>query len=391
MLADAPLPLPILVAPDPALRLAARDVGPADADAVRAMVPRMFAAMYAARGIGLAATQVGSGLRVAVVDVRRDGLSRPFCMINPVVVAASAETAAREEGCLSMPGIRAEVSRPARVLVRYLDATGASCEVEGDGLLAACLQHEIDHLDGVLFVDRLSRLRRQMALKARRQGLAQALASCMEGAMDEADRYREDGADGLDDPLVHAYVEVGRLAARLSVARALAVGMGLAALGMACTTAWFAAREPVVILRAAPARAAADSGGVAAARELAAAAVSRSFEGGWDAALAERMRFTPDGTASLDAWLKEIGEGAGRGACVQALAAPTLTAEKVVSGVRSWSFDVPVRIWRTSGGAASATAGAAVVEVSSGPGLQGGMAVSGIATRRPAGAVPASP
>ncbi len=161
----AAAPLPILLVPDPRLRTKARPVAPGDGEAVRALVPRMFAAMYAAPGIGLAAPQVGVGLRLAVVDLQPDDKPAPIVLVNPEVVAASEERALREEGCLSLPGQYAEVERPARVKVRFHDLTGARQEIEADGLLAACLQHEIDHLDGVLFVDHLSPLKRNMILR----------------------------------------------------------------------------------------------------------------------------------------------------------------------------------------------------------------------------------
>ena len=157
--------LPILLVPDPTLRAKCRAVGPQDTDAVRALLPRMFATMYEAPGIGLAAPQVGEKLRFIVVDVQPNETKQPIALINPEIVARSAELAAREEGCLSLPGQFAEITRPARVKVRYLDETGARKEVEADGLLAACLQHEIDHLDGVLFVDHLSALKRNMILR----------------------------------------------------------------------------------------------------------------------------------------------------------------------------------------------------------------------------------
>jgi peptide deformylase len=160
-----PAPLPILLVPDPRLRAKAKPVGPADADRVRDLAPRMLAAMYAAPGIGLAAPQVGELLRLVVIDLQRDGSRAPLVLVNPEIVAASAETATREEGCLSLPGQYAEVTRPARVRVRYQDLAGARREIEGEGLLSACLQHEIDHLDGVLFVDHLSALRRNMLLR----------------------------------------------------------------------------------------------------------------------------------------------------------------------------------------------------------------------------------
>jgi peptide deformylase len=157
--------LPILLVPDPRLRARAKPVGPADADRVRDLSARMLAAMYAAPGIGLAAPQVGELLRLVVIDLQKDEAKAPFVMVNPEIVAASPETATREEGCLSLPGQYAEVTRPARVRVRYHDQEGARREIEGEGLMAACLQHEIDHLDGVLFVDYLSTLKRNMLLR----------------------------------------------------------------------------------------------------------------------------------------------------------------------------------------------------------------------------------
>lgn len=165
---DAPAPapvLPILMPPNPILRAKTRRVGPADADAVRALLPRMLATMYAAPGIGLAAPQVGVGIRVAVVDLMPDETPAPLHLINPEIIRVSEEWATREEGCLSLPGQYADVSRPARVRVRYHDQHGAAREIEAEGLLAACLQHEIDHLDGVLFVDHLSALKRNMILR----------------------------------------------------------------------------------------------------------------------------------------------------------------------------------------------------------------------------------
>ena len=158
-------PLPILIVPDPMLRKTARAVTPDDAETVRSLIPAMFAAMYKAPGIGLAAPQVGSLLRVIVVDVAPDKIPAPFALVNPEVIAKSAEMATREEGCLSLPDQYAEVTRPARVKVRYQDEQGIRQEVEAEGLLAACLQHEIDHLNGVLFVDYLSSLKRNMLLR----------------------------------------------------------------------------------------------------------------------------------------------------------------------------------------------------------------------------------
>ncbi|MGH7155840.1 MAG: peptide deformylase [Acetobacteraceae bacterium] len=157
--------LPILIVPDPALKTRARKVEEHDAAKIRDLVPRMLATMYRAPGIGLAAPQVGVGLRLAVVDLMPREKPAPIILINPEVVATSEETATREEGCLSLPGQYADVTRPARVKVRYTDPAGARQEIEANGLLAACLQHEIDHLDGILFVDHLSGLKRNMILR----------------------------------------------------------------------------------------------------------------------------------------------------------------------------------------------------------------------------------
>ena len=157
--------IPILIAPHPSLRARARAVGPADTETVRALLPRMFATMYQAPGIGLAGPQVQLALRVTVVDLAPDNVRTPLALINPEIVAISEELATREEGCLSLPNQYADITRPARVKVRYLDATGAKREIEADGLLAACLQHEIDHLDGILFVDHISSLKRNMILR----------------------------------------------------------------------------------------------------------------------------------------------------------------------------------------------------------------------------------
>ena len=173
-----PIPtLPILLAPNPILKSRTRPVGDTDAAAVRELVPQMFATMYQAPGIGLAAPQVGSRLRLAVVDLMAANKRNPIVLINPEVWARSDEQFTREEGCLSLPGQYAEVTRPARVKVRFLDESGARREIEADGLLAACLQHEIDHLDGILFVDHLSGLKRNMIYrrlaKERRQKAAE--------------------------------------------------------------------------------------------------------------------------------------------------------------------------------------------------------------------------
>ncbi len=157
--------LPILMPPNPILRAKTRKVTPADHERVQALLPAMFTTMYAAPGIGLAAPQVGVGLRVAVVDLMPEGVRAPIALIDPEIIRVSEDWAVREEGCLSLPGQFADVSRPARVAVRYQNEDGATHEIEADGLLSACLQHEIDHLDGVLFVDHISALKRNMLMR----------------------------------------------------------------------------------------------------------------------------------------------------------------------------------------------------------------------------------
>lgn len=165
---EAPVAAPliqILIAPNPILKARARRVLDSDADIVRDLVPRMFASMYHAPGIGLAAPQVGVSLRLAVIDLMADDKRNPLVLVNPEIIASSAELATREEGCLSLPHQFAEVTRPARVKVRFEDAAGVKKEIEAEGLLATCLQHELDHLDGVLFVDHISALKRNMLMR----------------------------------------------------------------------------------------------------------------------------------------------------------------------------------------------------------------------------------
>ncbi len=157
--------LPILIVPDAKLRQKCRAVGPTDADVVRELAPRMLATMYKAPGIGLAAPQVGSLLRLCVVDIQKDDVLTPMVLVNPEIVAVSKDLHTREEGCLSLPGQYADVTRPAEVKLRWLDLDGTKREMQADGLLATCLQHELDHLDGVLFVDHISALKRNMLLR----------------------------------------------------------------------------------------------------------------------------------------------------------------------------------------------------------------------------------
>lgn len=155
----------ILIVPDKRLRMKARRIVPADREQVRGLVPRMFAAMYRAPGIGLAAPQVGVSLRLVVLDLAPDGKAEPLVLLNPEITEQSNDLIAREEGCLSLPGQYAEVVRPARVTVSFEDEKGRRQSLHAENLLAACIQHEIDHLDGVLFVDHLSALKRNMILR----------------------------------------------------------------------------------------------------------------------------------------------------------------------------------------------------------------------------------
>jgi len=162
--------LPIVEVPDPRLRAVSRPVD-AVGDTVRTLVADMTETMYAAHGIGLAAIQVGVDLRVLVIDLQeeRDGEDKPVrdprAYINPEILWESENLSTYNEGCLSIPEQYAEVRRPDRVRVRWLDETGASHEEELDGLLSTCMQHEIDHLNGVLFTDHISKLKRDMLMK----------------------------------------------------------------------------------------------------------------------------------------------------------------------------------------------------------------------------------
>lgn len=156
---------PVLTAPDPRLKTVSEPVEKVDGE-LRTLIDDMIETMYDADGIGLAAIQVGVPKRMLVMDIdQRDGKKNPRVFINPVITWASDEMAVNEEGCLSIPEIWDEVERPARIKAEYLDRDGKKQELEADGLLAVCLQHEMDHLEGILFVDHLSKLKRSMAMK----------------------------------------------------------------------------------------------------------------------------------------------------------------------------------------------------------------------------------
>ena len=159
---------PILTAPDPRLKAVSTTVKKVDGD-IRKLVQDMADSMYAADGIGLAAVQIGTPLRVIVMDLdqKEEGGGKKDwrVFINPKILWASDELATYEEGCLSVPEIYDDVERPARIRAEYLDLDGKQIEIEADGMLATCLQHEMDHLEGVLFIDHLSKLKRGMLLK----------------------------------------------------------------------------------------------------------------------------------------------------------------------------------------------------------------------------------
>jgi len=155
----------ILILPDKRLRLVSKPVAKVDST-VKKLIDDMFETMYDAPGIGLAAIQIGEPQRVVTIDLaKKDDPKAPQVFINPEIVTKSDDKKAHEEGCLSIPEYYEEVERPAAVTVKYLDRDGKKREVEATGLLATCLQHEIDHLDGVLFIDYISKLKRDRVIK----------------------------------------------------------------------------------------------------------------------------------------------------------------------------------------------------------------------------------
>lgn len=165
---------PILVAPDALLKQKSVPIEGPVTDAHRALMDDMLETMYAAPGIGLAAIQIGEPVRIIVMDLAKEGEEKqPRYFVNPEILWASEETLPYEEGCLSVPDVYDDVERPARVKLRYLNYNGEQIEEDADGIFAVCIQHEMDHLEGVLFIDHLSRLKREKALskvkKARRE------------------------------------------------------------------------------------------------------------------------------------------------------------------------------------------------------------------------------
>ena len=144
---------------------------------IRSIGSRMLETMYDAPGIGLAAPQISVSQRLVVIDCGKDDAPELYKMVNPEIIALSDEQAVLEEGCLSIPDQKAEVTRPAEVSIKYLDEAGTSQTLTADGLLAACIQHEIDHLNGVLFIDHISRLKRDMITRRVMKELRQTNAS----------------------------------------------------------------------------------------------------------------------------------------------------------------------------------------------------------------------
>lgn len=159
--------MPIVIAPDPVLKQVAKPVAEVN-DEIRTLLDNMLETMYNAHGIGLAANQVGVLKRVIVVDVEHNDdhkPGKPLKMVNPEIVELSEDMFTYQEGCLSFPQQYGDVDRPATIKVRYLDENGKQQELKAEGLLATCIQHEIDHIDGINFVDHISKLKREMILK----------------------------------------------------------------------------------------------------------------------------------------------------------------------------------------------------------------------------------
>ena len=155
----------IIVAPDPRLKVNSKPIESVD-DEVRTLMDDMLETMHSAKGIGLAAPQIGIQKRIIVVDTAHDDEKpNPLRMANPEIIEVSADDTSHEEGCLSLPEQYSEVARPSSVRVRYIDQENEIRELDADGILAVCIQHEIDHLDGVLFVDHISALKRNMILR----------------------------------------------------------------------------------------------------------------------------------------------------------------------------------------------------------------------------------
>ena len=155
----------IVIEPDPILRKESKPVEKVD-DELRRLLDDMLETMYAAPGIGLAAVQVGILKRLIVIDISKDkDKKEPLFLINPKITSKSKQTSTYEEGCLSLPGHFAEIERPAECEINFIDYNGKKKEIKANGLLSTCIQHEVDHLDGILFIDYLSKLKKDMIIK----------------------------------------------------------------------------------------------------------------------------------------------------------------------------------------------------------------------------------
>ena len=155
----------ILTEPDPILRKKCEPLETVDID-TKKLMDDMLETMYAAPGIGLAAVQVGILKRLVVIDISKgEEKKKPIFLINPQIMHQSKETSVYEEGCLSLPGQFAEIERPAECTIKYIDYNGKEKDLKADGLLATCIQHEVDHLNGILFIDYLSKLKKDMIIK----------------------------------------------------------------------------------------------------------------------------------------------------------------------------------------------------------------------------------
>jgi peptide deformylase len=178
----------IITLPDPRLRLVSAPV-PAVDDSIRALMDDMLETMYAAPGVGLAAIQIAVPKRVIVLDVAKreaeTAQPQPLCLANPEIIWASEERSTCQEGCLSIPDVFEDIERLARVRAHYLDREGRAQEIEAEGVLATCLQHEIDHLNGVLFIDHISRLKRELLMRKFRKTAKQRANSGKAGAAKE--------------------------------------------------------------------------------------------------------------------------------------------------------------------------------------------------------------
>ena len=154
----------IIIEPDPILRKKSDAIEKVD-DELRKLMDEMLETMYEAPGIGLAAVQIGILKRLIVIDISKEEKKNPIFLINPEIITKSKNKSVYEEGCLSLPGQFAEIERPAECLIKYLDYQGKQKKLKATGLMATCVQHEIDHLNGVLFIDYLSKLKKDMIIK----------------------------------------------------------------------------------------------------------------------------------------------------------------------------------------------------------------------------------